>query len=91
VKPTAKWIGILALLYVCAYFAVMARNVPAVNKSGKVLFHSSFRMARTAGRSGPITIETSEVTAMNYVFYPLDVLYYALASPNDSFNSLPAQ
>ena len=88
-KATGTVIAVGAL-YIVAYFVVMARNVPAVDKTGKVAFRSSFRMAHTAGRLGPLTIEASEVSVMNYVFYPLDGLYYALAPTNRSFNAIPA-
>ena len=81
-KIAAKVLTVFVLLYVLSYFLVMARNVPAVDKTGKVAFRSSFRMAHTAGRLGPLTIEASEVTVLNYIFYPMDKLYYAVA-PNE--------
>lgn len=77
------------LFYVLAYFLVMARNVPAVDNAGNVVSRSSFRMAHTAGRLGPITIEGSEVTVFNYIFYPMDKLWYAVAPTNVSYNSVP--
>ena len=78
----------VAAIYVIAYFVLMARNGPAVDKAGRVAFQSSFRMAHTAGRLGPLTIEASEVSALNYLFYPMDKLYYALAPANQSLNSI---
>ena len=89
VKTGMKVTVACALAYVIAYFVLMARNVPAVDEKGRVAFRSSFRMARTAGRLGPLTIEASEVTFLNYLFYPMDKLYYALAPASHSFNSLP--
>ena len=86
-----KVLASFAVVYVIAYFVLMARNVPAVDKTGKVAFQSSFRMAHTAGRLGPLTIEASEVSALNYLFYPMDKLYYALAPANQSLNSIPSR
>jgi hypothetical protein len=88
-KIAGRICAVFVLLYVVAYFVVMARNVPAVDKTGKVAFQSSFRMAHTAGQLGPLTIEASEVTILNYIFYPMDKLYYALAPANRSFNTIP--
>ena len=88
-KTVAKVLVVCVLFYITAYFLVMARNVPAVDKAGKVVFHSSFRMAHTAGRLGPLTIEASEVSVLNYVFYPIDKLYYAVAPRNLSLNTIP--
>lgn len=85
-----KVFGAFAVVYVIAYFVLMARNVPAVDKTGKVAFQTSSRMARTAGRLGPLTIEASEVSALNYLFYPMDKLYYPLAPANHSLNSIPS-
>ena len=80
---------LIAALYVLAYFLVMARNVPAVDLNGVVRFQSSFRMAPVAGRLGPFTIEASKVTFWNYLFYPIDALFYSLAPTNTSFNTIP--
>ena len=88
-KIAAKILAAFVVVYIAAYFLLMARNVPAVDKAGKVVFQSSFRMAHTAGRLGPLTIEASEVTVLNYIFYPMDKLFYALAPANRSFNSIP--
>lgn len=77
--------------YVIAYFIMMARNVPAVDGVGRVAFRSSFRMARSAGRLGPLTIEACEVSPLNYVFYPMDVLFYSVAPASSSFNSIPSR
>lgn len=68
----------------------MVRNVPAVDNEGKVMFPSSFRMAHSAGRLGPLTIQASEVSFLNYFFYPLDALYYSLAPAGWSFNTIPS-
>lgn len=91
VSATLKVIITVAGVYVIAYFLLMARNVPAVDRAGRLAFRSSFRMAHTAGRLGPITIEACEVTFLNYVFYPMDKLYYALAPGNKSLNTMPLQ
>ena len=40
-----------ALAYIGSYFALMARNVPAVDDTGQVAFKSSFRKAPGAGRN----------------------------------------
>lgn len=90
VRIAVKIAATCAIVYIITYFVLMARNVPAVDKTGKVAFKSSFRMARTAGRLGLLTIEASEVSVLNYLFYPLDKLYYALAPANHSFNSIPS-
>jgi hypothetical protein len=87
---TVKIFAAFAVVYVIAYFVLMARNVPAVDKRGKVAFQSSFRMAHTAGHLGPLTIEASEVSVFNYLFYPMDKLYYAVAPANQSLNSIPS-
>ncbi len=90
VKIAVKALAAFAVVYVITYFVLMARNVPAVDKTGKVAFQSSFRMAHTAGRLGPLTIEASEVSVLNYLFYPMDKVYYALAPANRSLNSIPS-
>jgi hypothetical protein len=89
-KPRMRcWrtVAMMALAYVAAYFAFMARNVPAVDDTGRVAFKSSFRMAPGAGRSG--LVQTYRVTWLNYVFYPLDAAYYAVAPADVSLNTLP--
>jgi hypothetical protein len=86
----AKVLAAFAMVYVTAYFVLMARNVPAVDKTGKVVFQSSFRLAHTAGRLGPLTIQASELSPLNYLFYPMDRLYYALAPANLSLNTIPS-
>src|ERR1051326_3718288 len=60
-----KGIGMFALvtvIYVLAYFVMMARNVPAVNKDGQIAFRSCFRMAPYEGRK-------PKVSPLNYLFY----------------------
>jgi hypothetical protein len=90
-KQTWTIIAAVLAIYLLAYFLLMARNVAAVNpKTGKSEFRSSYRMAPSTGQSGPLSITTPEVSPLNYVFYPLDVIYYALAPTNRSFNSIPA-
>ena len=82
--------GTIIVIYVSAYFLLMVRNVEAIDpKSGKAAFRSSFRFARSAGQLGPLSIRASEVSPLNYLFYPLDIVYYAVARTNRSHNSIP--
>jgi hypothetical protein len=80
-KTGSKIAALGIALYVAAYFLFMARNVPALDQRGKVAFNSSFRLARVAGRMGPLSIETSQVTIWNYLFLPVDTIYYAIRRP----------
>lgn len=80
---------LVALLYIAAYFMLMARNVPAVDVQGNIAFSSSFRFSRPAGRLGPLTMTASESSIFNYLFYPADKVFYALAPRNYSVNSVP--
>ena len=87
-----KVLALCALVYVGAYFLLMARNVAAFDNSGKAAFRSSFRMAHRHEPigSGPmLSISASDVSVLNYLFYPLDELYYAMAPTNWSLNTIP--
>ena len=89
-KTTVRVLAAFAMIYFIAYFLLMARNVPAVDKAGRVVFQSSYRMARTADPLGPLTIAASHVSFLNYLFYPMDKLYYRFAPANVSLNSIPS-
>ncbi len=84
-----RFFGVLLSIYVLAYFVIMARNVPAVSAERKLTFRSCYRGAAPVGRSGPLTISVYEVSVFNYIFYPMDCLYYLLAPPGRSLNTLP--
>ena len=87
-------IGFLAAVAICvyalAYFLLMARNVPAVSQAGEVRFQSSFRFAAPAGRLGESSVKAYYVTAANYIFYPADCVFYGIAPPRWSLNTLPS-
>jgi hypothetical protein len=88
-----KVLAVCAVVYIGAYFFLMAWNVAAFDNSGKAAFRSSFRMAHLHGPigSGPmLSISASGVSVLNYVFYPMDELYYAIAPTNWSLNTIPA-
>ena len=85
-KKTAVIIFVSMGFYVGLYFLLMARNCSAADKLGNVVFNSSFRLAGSAGRNGPLSIDVSEVTFLNYLFYPIDKAYYALFPPNFPLN-----
>jgi hypothetical protein len=87
--PSWRLAAVAALVYVTAYFLLMARNVPAVDNSGRIAFDSAFRMAPSAGRTG--LIQTYQVTWLNYLFYPLDKVYYSLAPSEWSLNTMPVE
>lgn len=67
--------AILAL-YLLGYFTLIVRDCPAVS-NGQVRFRSCSRFAPDADLPGsPITITVGEVTALNYLYYPMDLIYY---------------
>lgn len=71
-------IGIL-VLYVGTYMLFMQRNVGAY-RGGKKVFQSSFILARsdpTPRAPGGMTFTMPGVTVLNYVYYPLDVVWFA--------------
>ncbi|MBI4658081.1 MAG: hypothetical protein HY735_04385 [Verrucomicrobia bacterium] len=73
-----NWVTVFLIAYVLSYFVLMARNVPALDNNGTKRFESAFRLAPTAGRLGPLSIQASQVTVFNYIFYPIDLAYYRL-------------
>lgn len=72
----------LVLLYVGAYLLLMVRDVPSIDAAGYREFQSSSRFARWIGDSGlpagyRLTIFLSRTSPLNYLFYPLDYIYYS--------------
>lgn len=75
-------VGMVVACYVVTYFALMIRDCSAV-KDGVPKFRSCYRWAPDADiRASPITITVGKVTPLNYLFYPMDLVYYTIA---DSF------
>jgi len=90
-KWTCTTVAVIGI-YILAYFLLMVRNVQAIDpKNGKAAFQSSFRFSHSAGQLGPLSIRSSAVSPLNYFFYPLDLIYYAVARTNESYNSIPNQ
>jgi len=88
-KFTVKLSIFIIIVYFFTYFLLMARNAPAVDKEGKIVFRSSFRLAQSAGRLNSSSIETYEITVLNYFYYPMDKVYYAVFPRNWSLNTIP--
>jgi hypothetical protein len=85
--------GLFVITYAFSYFLLMARNVPAVDRNDRIQFRSSFRMAAgtsTVMTGGVTTIEKG-VTFLNYIFYPMDMVYYRIAPDGMSSNTMPVQ
>jgi hypothetical protein len=79
--------GVILLTYIAAYIILMARNVPAVDKYGIVKYRSAFRFGNIAGRVRKGGPEAVEVSVLNYIFIPLDVVFYAISKTN-SYNHI---
>ena len=90
-KRSALVFGFFIAAYVLGYFLLMARNVSAVDRNDQILFRSSFRMAPGTSTVAPggVTTIVRGVTFLNYVFYPLDIVYYAIVPKGMSFNTMP--
>lgn len=85
-------------LYAIGYFVLMSRHCPAVNRREEVVFRSSCRFMPYpyVVRCGPGGMSTTvgRVTAFNYIFYPMDALYYTIfdrgaSDPSENRSSLP--
>jgi hypothetical protein len=76
--------------YILSYFILMARNMTAVDKDGNVIFRSAYRFAPSPdpvnSGNGGTTIVVGKVTIWNYIFYPLDIVYYKLTLTPHSTN-----
>ena len=70
-----KYIAVICILYVFAYFLLMARNVPAVDKYGNVKYRSAYRFAKSVGRIDKNTTYSVEVSVFNSIFLPLDFVF----------------
>jgi hypothetical protein len=79
---------VIVLVYVSAYFLLMARNSGAVDGNGKIAFRSSFRWAPRSQVTGAVT-DAAEVSVWNYVFYVADKVFYAVAPQHWSVNTIP--
>jgi hypothetical protein len=88
-KKIAKVSIIVVVLYVAAYFLLMARNAPAGDRNGKIVFRSCFRLSSTAWHVENSVIRVYNVSVWNYVFYPMDMIYYAIFPANWSLNRIP--
>jgi hypothetical protein len=70
------------LLYVGVYLLLMVRDVPSIDAAGYYEFQSSSRFAGRIGDEGlpvghRLTIFHSRTSTLNYLFYPLDYIYYS--------------
>jgi len=80
--------AVLIFIYTISYFLLMVRNVPAVDEQGNVAFKSSFRWAHSAGIK-TVSIAVPKTSCLNYVFYPIDKIFYAIAPTSWSLNKFP--
>jgi len=80
-KLLIRVIGVVLVSYILSYFLLMDRNLPA-RKNGVLKFQSSFRLAPSGEPIGPLGILTVKATAFNYIYYPMDLLYFWLCESN---------
>ena len=57
---------------------MMIRDCPAWDKNGHAAFYSSYRWASFDGNHGGITMPAYKVSIFNYIYYPIDIVYYFL-------------
>lgn len=75
----------------------MQRNVPAYNNNYVLEFNSACRFGsgdtiHAYQGTNPFTLNYSRVRKINYIYLPLDILYYALRGTNAvSFHTLPIE
>ena len=70
-------LGILGTAYIGSYWILMVRNCPAIDSNGNITFLSSFRGAPEITRFHGLTYMVGKVTVWNYLYSPLDHLYYS--------------
>lgn len=67
----------LGVSYIGAYFLLMVRFLPVVEK-GSVRFKSTFRWAASAPRSGPYYMSEGKKSVFNFFFLPADFAFYSI-------------
>ena len=79
-KRSVRWFKWAPAIYVVSYLVLMSRSVPAYDQYEKFAFRSSCRFTPHpyTQRSSPggMTTEVGRLTFSNYVYYPLDRLFF---------------
>jgi hypothetical protein len=77
-KNTTVRIGVLVFFYLVSYLVLMTRNTPAADEHGNTMFRSSFRFGQGVKSRGDLTIIVGKVTILNYIYCPLDYVYFSV-------------
>ena len=85
----------ILVVYIMSYFIFMRRNVPTYNKDGVLQFYSACRFK--SGNTTLIVEGTNRYTftfnyvrGINYIYLPLDKVYYYIYGTNNvRFSTLP--
>ena len=80
-ESVGGYICIATLLYVMTYWILMIRYFPPVDESGvdSPVYRSSARIGPSMPIANPVTFNRSKVSILNYIFYPADLVFYALS------------
>ncbi len=72
---------VVLLGYAAGYWLLMVRDLPSVGPDWQFEFRSSPRFGPGCPvvAAGGITVTHGRTSILNYLFYPADVVYYAIA------------
>lgn len=81
IRKSHKFLLAVIGSYLLSYLMLMRRDWPAYDKTERIAFRSACRFAPfpfTQKSSSRLTIVVGRVTFLNYLFYPLDFVYYRI-------------
>ena len=75
-------LGFVTLLfYLVGYWILMVRDLPSVGHNEQLEFRSSSRFGEGVYVNHGITVLHGRTSILNYIFYPADLVFYAIKDP----------